>query len=369
MSKKKIAFVIASLTSGGAERVISNLSNGLIENFDIIIITYSKIIPFYTLDSRIKIVSCRENIETPTSIFQSIKLNYILCKNIYQILKTEQVDIVIGFITSANILATIAAKIYGVPCIISERNNPLNSTVPKFWNIMKKLVYPKADHLVLQTQGVKKIFEKKINVRKLSILPNPIASELTNTRCENIKKEKLILTVGRLDQNKNQKDIINAFSLIDAPDWKLLIIGDGDKKQELINLIDTLNLNDSIKIISKVKQVGDYYNKASIFVFTSKTEGFPNALLEAMHFGLPCIATDCNFGPSELIDDGVNGFLIPLNEELILQERLSELIKNSLLRNELSKNAIISTETSRSEIVVNQWEKLINNIMLKNENI
>lgn len=360
MTKNKIAFVIGSLSSGGAERVITNLSNSLIERFDILIITFSKSTPFYPLDARINVIVCRDSAVHSTSLFQSLKLNYILTKRIYKILKAEQVHIVIGFITSANILSTIAAKMYGIPCIISERNNPLVEDVPKLWVILRNYIYPLADRLVLQTQGIKKLYEGKINPNKIIILPNPIALELSELRDDNGDKENLIITVGRLDKNKGHDEIIKAFNAIDTVNWKLLIIGDGHKKQELITLIDELNLSDKIKIISKVTRIDKYYNKASIFVFNSKTEGFPNALLEAMHFGLPCISSDCDFGPSDLIDDGINGFLVPMNQESILNERLSQLMKNKELRLEFSKKSKITTQKYQSDIVIAQWEELIN---------
>ena len=364
MSKKKIAFVIASLSHGGAERVISNLSNGLLEKFEIVIITFAKAPPFYPLDARVKVVACCDVIETPTTIYQSLKLNYILTTRIYKILRKEGVNIVIGFITSANILAIIAARIYGIPSVISERDNPLAGGLPKFWLILKKLVYPFAHRIVLQTEGIKKVFEIRIKSEKITVLRNPIASELTNLRDENVKKENLILTVGRLDENKNQAEIIKAFGSIGLrTDWKLLIIGDGHKKQELTDLIYSLNLTDNIEIISKVERIDKYYNKASIFVFTSKTEGFPNALLEAMHFGLPSISKDCNFGPSDLIDDGVNGYLVPINQEKVLEKRLTQLMNNPELRLKFSKKAQMTTENYKSEKVVAQWEELINSII------
>ncbi|WP_047546297.1 glycosyltransferase [Psychroserpens sp. Hel_I_66] len=365
--KKKIAFVIASLASGGAERVISNLSNTLIENYEIIIITFSESKPFYNLDQRIKVISCLDKIEQPKSIFQSLKLNYLLTKRIFQILKKEHVNVSIGFITSANILSTIASKFYGIPCIISERNNPLVEEVPKFWVLLRSLVYPLADKMVLQTEGVKKIYENKIRKNKISILPNPIASELTNLRDHTIKKENLILTVGRLDENKCHEDIIQAFKTIKVHNWKLLIIGDGDKKEKLIKLIKSSHQSDKIKIISKVKDIENYYNKASIFVFTSKTEGFPNALLEAMHFGLPSISTNCDFGPSDLINDGTNGFLIPLNDSIVLRERLSQLIDSKKLRHIFSQRSIQRTENYESKKAVAQWEQLINSLLLLKE--
>jgi glycosyltransferase involved in cell wall biosynthesis len=361
--KKKIGFVVGSLSSGGAERVISTLSNELIKKYEIVIITFIKSKPFYFLDDRIKVIACINHKEQPSSVFQSFKLNYILTKRISKIIKREQIHIAIGFITSANILTTIAAKINRIPCIISERNNPLLEDVPRFWVILRKIVYPLADSLVLQTKGVKMFYEKKIKPHKITILPNPISSELSKLQKHSLKKEKIILTVGRLDKNKCQDQLIKAYKCINATEWKVNIIGDGCEKQELQNLIDEYNLNDKIKIISKVERIDKYYNKASIFVFTSKTEGFPNALLEAMHFGLPCISTDCNFGPSDLIEDGINGFLVPINDQIILKSQLSELINNEALRAEFSKKSKLRTENYKSEKVIAQWEKLINTFL------
>jgi glycosyltransferase involved in cell wall biosynthesis len=361
--KKKIGFIIGKLSSGGAERVISTLSNELIENFDIVIITFVKSTPFYDLDKRIKVIACRDFIDYPSSIFQSLKLNYLLIKRISRIIKTEQVDISIGFITSANILATIASKINRIPCIISERNNPLIEDVPRFWVILRRLIYPLADSVILQTEGVKKIYEKKIKPHKITILPNPISSKLSELRKHSLKKEKIILTVGRLDKNKCQEILIKAYKNISPKGWKVIIIGEGNQRKKLESVIKKYNLSEKIEIISKVKSIDKYYNEASIFVFTSKTEGFPNALLEAMHFGLPCISTDCNFGPSDLIENGANGFLVPINDPIILKNQLSALINNEALRAEFSKKSKLTTKNYKSEKVIAKWEELINTFL------
>ena len=252
-----------------------------------------------------------------------------------------------------------------IPSIISERNNPMIEDVSKFWVLLRKFVYPMADNVILQTQGIKKFYENKLDTEKITILPNPISAELSTLREENHDRKNLILTVGRLDKNKCQDLLIKAFSNIRVNNWEIIMIGDGYKKNELEQLIAENNLTHQVKIIGKVKDIHNYYNKASIFVFTSKTEGFPNALLEAMHFGIPTISTDCPFGPADLINDGNNGYLIPLGDQNLLEKQLSALIDNESLRTSFSKKARKTTEEYDSKIVTEKWETVINKILNK----
>jgi len=359
--KKKIAFVIGALTPGGAERVISTLSNELIEKFEVSIITFTKSDPFYRLDTRIKIISCFDKIDKPSSIFHSLKLNYVIAKKITALVKKEQIDLLIGFITSANIIATIAAKFNRIPCLISERNDPLKKDIPRLWVLLRKRIYPMANNLIVQTEKVKSIYTKMLNSERITVLPNPISSDLSKLRKNNVSREKIILSVGRLNDDKRQDKIIKAIHKLSLKDWKVILIGNGNNKKKLTALIENYNLSEQITILSDIKDVDRYYNKASIFVFTSKAEGFPNVLLEAMHFGLPCVSTDCNYGPSDLITDGVNGFLIPVDDQEKLTLKMEQLINDENLQAQFSEKAIETTINYTSEKVSSLWEALINN--------
>ncbi len=226
-------------------------------------------------------------------------MNFELTRRVSKITRNEQIDLLIGFITSANIIATIAAKLNNIPCLISERNNPLSNSIPKFWLILRKHVYPMANHLIVQTKNVKQIYVPLVKSRDISILPNPLSSELSLLRNETHPRENIILSVGRLTNDKQHHKLINAFHTLQPEGWKVMIIGAGPKKESLIELIKSHDLGDKIEILSHIKDIHNYYNKASLFVFTSKSEGFPNALLEAMHFSIPCISTDCYFGRSD----------------------------------------------------------------------
>lgn len=358
--KKKIAFVIGALTPGGAERVISTLSNALVEDFDVAIITFKKSTPFYRLDDRIKVISCFDKIEKPTSVFGSIKLNYNILKKVTAIVKNEQIDLLIGFITSANIIATLAAKRNGIPSLISERNDPLKKDIPRFWVMLRKLVYPKADNLIVQTEKVKTIYTNMLKHKNITVLPNPISSDLSKLRKNDVNRQKIILTVGRLNNDKRHDKLIKAVDSLKLEGWRVIIIGKGPNKEKLTNLIKSLNLSHQIEILSNIKNIHDYYMKASLFVFTSKAEGFPNALLEAMHFGLPCISSDCNYGPSDLITHGKDGFLVPVNDQEVLIEKIDELIRDDELKELFSKNAVKTSFNYTSEKVTEKWKNVIN---------
>lgn len=363
--KKKIAFVIGHLSLGGGQRVISTLSNILIDTYDITIITSVKSNSFYHLDERIQVVSCFEEhqINLNPNPIQSLKLNFDLSRKISRAVKREKADIVVGFITKTNILAIIAAKMNRIPCIVSERTNPLNDKVPKFWKMLRNFLYPFADFVVVQTRLAHDFYSKTVNAKKIVLIPNPINPDFVSKR-KHVERENIILNVGRLHWVKNQKMLIEAFANINPEGWKLQILGDGDQKDNLQQLITDKNLN-NVALLGGVKDVDQYYNKAKIFAFTSRFEGFPNALLEAMFFGLPCVSTDCPSGPAELIEPGKNGFLVGIDDQHALEEKLKILVENDPLREKMGAFAESSTHSFKAEEVVILWRDLISRCLSK----
>lgn len=358
--KNKIAFVIPSLGSGGAERVVCTLANELSVLYDVTIISFIKVDPFYKLDSNVRFLYCVDSISPSTNIIQAVKSNFILLNRLIKLLKKERIDVTIGFLTSANVLAALASKWIKIPCIISERIDPKNSKVNKFWDSLRKRVYKKASFLVVQTPEIKAFFERYVPKNNIYILHNPINKELTQKRNGiGIPKENYILNVGRLSDQKGQNILIEAFSEIESEEWRLLIVGEGKNRKAYEHLIGNLELKERVELVGATKDISKYYNEAGIFAFTSRYEGFPNALIEAMHFGIPCIATDCPTGPSEIINNGLNGFLIPIDDKEQLKICLKTLISDIEKRKKFGTEGMRAVEKFRSENVVNQWNELI----------
>lgn len=361
MKKKRIAFVIYSLNSGGAERVVSTLANGLSNYYEITIITFTNIPPFYPLDKKIKVVHCFDELKPSKNFLDSITINYRLYKKIKKTAKTLSIELLIGFMTNTNILTVLAAKSLRIPVLISERINPEFSTLPKFWSIMRKLTYPSANCLIVQTEPIKKYFEAFVKTNKLIILPNPISSVHQEFK-EKINlpiKENIVLSVGRLSNQKGHDIAIKAFTKLKPNNWELHIVGEGPKRKVYKELISKLKMTDKIKLIGRDNNISNYYLKSKVFIFPSRFEGFPNALTEAMYMGLPCISTDCPTGPSELINNGKNGYLISVNDIENLTTNLEKLINDESLRLELGTNAVLSVIHLEEEKVVNQWSELI----------
>ena len=358
--KKTIAFVTHSLAAGGAERVITTLANELSTSYNVVIITLIALPPFYPLKKNIELVHCKEEIPPSKNSYQAIRTNYELIKRIVHLLRTHKVDLCIGFLTTSNILSIIASKYLRIPVIVSERNNPYleDGLVPKFWKIIRGRVYPFTDFLVVQTETIKNYYRGKLKENKLVIIPNPINPDFK--RSTQTKRKNIILNVGRLADQKRQDLLIRAFANIRPSGWELHIIGEGENRPQLESLIKQLKLDQKVQLIGQTKNVQEHYETGKIFAFTSKYEGFPNALLEAMYFGMACVSTDCPSGPSSLIEDGTNGFLIPVDDQKALEERLSALIDNQKEIENIGKAAEISTTRFAVGKIISEWEALFN---------
>jgi len=351
----KIVFIISSLGSGGAERVLTTLANYFSQNHEVIILTLSNEDSFYPLNKNVKHIKLnlmKDSKSIFETTFNTVKRIFVLKK----VLKKLKTDINISFMTHTNILAIISSKLNGQKIIISERiaYDFYNS---KLINIMKKIFYPLSSFLIVQTNADKKHYNYMKNVE---VIYNPLS--ISGNVLDLSNKENIILAVGRLDKQKGFDNLIKAYSMVKT-DWKLFIAGAGEERKNLEHLINKLNLKDKVFLIGNQKNIFKWYNKASIFVLSSKKEGFPNVLIEAMACGCAVVSFDCPYGPNEIIENNVNGILVENQNIEKLSFAIQKLIDDKKLREKLSKEALKVENKYTLEKIAYKWEKIVKKVI------
>ncbi len=356
----KIMFILPSLGSGGAERVVSVLSNSFCElNHQIVIVMVANNHVYYDLHSNVKTVCLVDQWEKYSSTGMRI------IKRIQQIRKTinnEKPDIVISFMAETNIDVSLAMLGCHIPLIVSERNDPSIDPSGKFKRVLRNFAYWRPDGFVFQTDGAKHYFSSRIQ-KKAVIILNPLVTKLPKPfQGERTKK---IVSVGRLERQKNYPMLLEAFESLhqEKPDYILEIYGEGQLEKELRETIEKKKLNDCVKLMGFCADVHEKIKDAAMFVMTSDYEGLPNALIEAMALGLPCIATDCPCGgPRTLIENGKNGMLVKINDsDGLFMEMLNVL--NNPEYNEIGNNALSIVSKVDLTTVSEQWINYANCII------
>lgn len=339
---KKICFITPSLQKGGMERVISVLSNYLInQGYNISIICIINGTCSYTIDTRVKHIYPKFNYSR--GIFNKLKSLRFL----YNTLKEEDPDIVISFSEVFNPLSIIVSLLTRNKIIISDRSNPkLKHTFRD--NLTRKMTYPFADGIIAQTELAKFIFLQKKYNSNIQVIPNPL-KDISNTTFR--PSNKAIINVGRLVDSKNQKELIDLYNEIGYEDWKLYIVGGGKNEMELVKKARELGLDNRIIFSGEVSDVESWMQKGSIFAYTSLSEGFPNALNEAMAYPLASIAYNCDAGISDLIEENLNGFLIPMGDHMCFREKLKKLMDDENLRLSFMQQGIKNREKFKVETI------------------
>lgn len=350
----KILFFISSLRSGGAERVLSLLANDWQTQGHEITIAIERDNVFYDVDKSIQIIDT--SIE-PASFSEPITNNIKrILKYKTTILKVDP-DIVIAFMTATCIKAIIASKLSNKPIISSEHTNflALNS---KSWRFLRRVIYPFANALIVLTTYDKTNYYFHKNIH---IIENPLV--LVNNH-KNIKREKTILAIGSLYQVKGFDRLLEAFAnLKKSDDWRLVILGEGNERVNLENQAKKLKISERVQFLGVVSDVEQYYKKASVFVLSSRWEGFPVALCEAMAYGCPPVAFNCLTGPGDIIEDGKSGLLVEPDNIEALSNSIQSLIDNPQKRDHLSKNAIKIEERLNINKISRQWFGVIEKVL------
>ncbi|MDD2983066.1 MAG: glycosyltransferase [Crocinitomicaceae bacterium] len=337
MKIKKIVFLIPSLEYGGMERVMSLLLNVFAKkNVQLHLILYGKTreVKYNIPDSVI--------IHRPTFSYSATNRFIFTLKTLLYLrkeIKKIKPNSILSFGEYWNNLVLIS--LYGLryPVYISDRSQP-NLNLGKIQNKLRDFLYPKAKGYIAQTLKAAEIAKKNEWNSNITVIGNPIREVADHPE---IIKQNYVLTVGRLIKTKHVDDLIKIFAQCNMADWKLIIVGGNPNKIDLLmeykSLVKELNLESRVKLVGAQKNVDEYYRKSKVFAFTSSSEGFPNVIGEAMSAGLPVIAYDCLAGPSDMIDQGVNGYLIPLFDSNEFKTKLNSLMQNEEKRTVLGQNA------------------------------
>ena len=401
--QKHIAMYIGSLNKGGAERVMCNLAEYFFDQgYKVTMVTTyladdeyemphgtwyktpcegCSEIEVLNLDEQKKKVWIDKTTNGISRVFSALTLEnrggrianlknrVLILRSIWEKIKP---DIILSFLGKNNVMAIKSAKGLGIPVVVSVRSNPSREYASKRLYLAMRHYFPKAAGVVVQTNEAESFFGSNI---KTKLLPNSVHPDFINRdviQFDDRKKE--IVSVGRLDDNKNQLLLISAFSKITKyyPDYKLVLYGDGPSREKFKEKAKELGLLDNEKVIFKgnVSDVPDHIGSSEIFVLTSKQEGSPNALIEAMALGLTCISTDCPCGgPRDLITDGENGLLIPMasDEEMVkeLANALRRVITDRDFSKKLSENATYVRDKYSPDKINSQWKEYFEEILKK----
>lgn len=347
----KIVFFIGSMQRGGAERVISILANEYAsKGWDVEIALLLEEAVAYTLDERIRVVS----LVGKSGSYLKNALFWL--RGIRRYLKQTKPDRVVSFIGRINALVLTAALGLKVPVVVSERNDPKHDGRGRGMQAYCNLIYKSADAIVFQNQYEKSCFSRSLD--KIGyVIPNPVSVQAVH---EGKAFNRTVATAGRLVSQKNHAMLIDAVGAVrgEYPDVRCEIYGDGSLYDTLQTQIETSGLAETVSLKGNVSDVHQRLKDCGLFVMTSEFEGLSNALIEAMMMGLPCITTDYP-GADELIEDGVNGIVVPRGDTEGLAEQIKRVFADDELRGRLADAARTSAEAYKKETVLGLWSDVI----------
>ncbi|WP_197714595.1 glycosyltransferase family 4 protein [Nitrosomonas supralitoralis] len=363
----RLLILVNSMGGGGAERVTATLANyWAAKGWEISIVTLTpQSDDFYELSASIKRVALELGGES-SNVFIGLLHNVHRVLAVRRVLCDIKPDVALGMMTTANILLALASLRLRIRTVGSERTHPPQYPLGALWERLRSYGYGLLVAVVAQSNEGAAWIDFNTNAKNVVVIPNPVKWPLTNHQpllevdevCQ--KGRKLLLAVGRLSAEKQFDLLIDVFKSLTSrhPDWDLVILGEGPLHLDLEILVRQLGLQSRVLLPGRAGNVGDWYERADLFVLSSRFEGFPNALVEAMAYGVPTVSFDCDTGPRDIICHEVDGLLVPPGNQVSLTAALDRLMDDAALRQRFANRAVEVRERFSIDLVAEKWANL-----------
>lgn len=362
----KIVFLVSSMHAGGAERVAATLANAWAQRGEDVTLvpTYTgRGTCFYPLSPQVELLWLADRVGGPRALAGVRKLAALR-----SLLRERRPDVIVSFLANVNVAALLSSRGLGIPIIVCERTNPAaSSSAGPLLRLLRRFTYPWADLVTVQAQASLQPFARMVpGMRRLEQVPNPMPGELFDARLAvcvpDAAGRRRLAAMGRLVPAKQFDVLIRAFAGLAErhAGWDLVIWGEGPMRAQLQRQVEQAGLADRVSLPGRSTEPWRELAQSHAFALTSRVEGFPNVLLEAMALGLPCLAVDCPSGPREMTRDGEDGLLVPLDDAAALTAGLDRLLSDAALRARLAAAAALSVRRRYSlEVVLARWDQLI----------
>ena len=393
--RKRVALVISHIGPGGAQRVVTNAVKILAERgLDPHLIVFTERADAYPIDPRVTthvwlrrrndngrlgldggnendVLVARVPAQVPRlarSLRQMVPSSLAFSFELVRIsawlrrtIRDIEPDAVLSFLTQTNIITVLATRGLGTHTVISERNDPrLQRHRPRV-EFLRRIVYRWADVVTANSKGALAILEAFVPRDKLAFLPNPLV--VMSVGDATALRARTVITIGRLVEQKGLDVLLAAWSKARPalPGWRLAIVGDGPLEDELKALATTLGVEDSVDWLGHVADPFPLLRGADFFVMTSRFEGTPNALLEAMACGLPAVVSNASPGPSELVgsDESAAGLTVPVEDAAATAEAIIRLARDQTLRRRLGLAARERVRTHDADHAIEVWLQVL----------